>query len=60
MPFLLFLGMGIAAVQIEKSGWLDKAEGFLSAAPQSFGIEQMNYLLSSPDMVIGIALRAFL
>lgn len=59
MPSLLFLGMGIAAVQIEKSGWLDKAEGFLSQAPQSFGIEQMNYLLSSPDMVIGIALSAF-
>lgn len=59
LPVLIFLGMGITAVAINNSGWLEKIEGFLAAAPQSFGMRQMEYLLSSPDMVIVIALTAF-
>lgn len=59
LPVLIFLGMGITAVVINNSGWLEKIEGFLAAAPQSFGMRQMEYLLSSPDMVIVIALTAF-
>lgn len=59
LPVLIFLGMGITAVAITNSGWLERIEGFLAAAPQSFGMRQMEYLLSSPDMVIAIALTAF-
>ena len=59
LPVLIFLGMGITAVAINNSGWLERIEGFLAAAPQSFGMRQMEYLLSSPDMVIATALTAF-
>lgn len=59
LPILIFLVMGITAVAINNSGWLERIEGFLAAAPQSFGIRQMEYLLSSPDMVIATALTAF-
>lgn len=59
LPILIFIGMGMGAVAIEKSGWLDTAEDFLAAAPQAFGVGQISYFLSSPDMVIGIALSAF-
>jgi uncharacterized membrane protein len=38
---------------------MEKLDGFLAAAPQSFGMRQMEYLLSSPDMVIAIPLTAF-
>ena len=59
LPILIFLGMGITAVAINNSGWLERIEGFLAAAPQSFGVRQLEYLLSSPDMVIATALTAF-
>ena len=59
LPIFIFLGMGITAVEINNSGWLERIEGFLAAAPQSFGVKQLEYLLSSPDMVIATALTAF-
>lgn len=59
VPILIFLGMGIAAVALENSSLMDRIERFTAAAPQSFGTEQLNYLLSSPDMVIAVALTAF-
>ena len=59
LPILIFLGMGITAVAINNSDWMEKLDGFLAAAPQSFGMRQMEYLLSSPDMVIAIPLTAF-
>ncbi|RGY97391.1 DUF2207 domain-containing protein [Clostridium sp. AM58-1XD] len=59
LPVLIFLGMGITAVAINNSGWMEKIDGFLAAAPQSFGMRQMEYLLSSPDMVIATVLTAF-
>ncbi len=59
VPILIFLGMGIAAVALENSSLMDRIERFTAAAPQSFGTEQLNYVLSSPDMVIAVALTAF-
>lgn len=59
LPVLIFLGMGITAVAVNNSGWTERIEGFLAAAPQSFGMRQMEYLLSSPDIVIATALTAF-
>ncbi|EHI57831.1 MAG: DUF2207 family protein [Hungatella hathewayi] len=60
IPFILFWVMGIMAVMISKSAWLERVDVFLAAAPQAFGAEQVNYLLSSPDMVIATALTAFI
>lgn len=60
LPILVFLGIGIGGTALKKSGWMANLEVFLAAAPQSFGVEQINYLFSSPDMVIGIALAALI
>lgn len=60
LPILVFLGIGLGGMALEKSGWMANLEVFLAAAPQSFGVEQINYLFSSPDMVIGIALAALI
>lgn len=59
LPVVVFLVMGIAAVWVNNSVWMERMEHFLTAAPQSYGVEQMKYILSSPDMVILTALTAF-
>lgn len=60
LPFLLFLGLGLGAGAILESGWLNESEAFFAAAPRDFGMEQLNYFLSSPDIVPRLALAALL
>lgn len=59
LPILIFLGMGSMAVALVNSEWMKRIEDFVTAAPQTFGTEQINYLLSSPDTVIATAITAF-
>lgn len=59
LPVLIFLGVGITAVVLKDSNWLKRIEILGSTMPQSVGIEQIRYLLSSPDMVTAIAATAF-
>ena len=59
LPILIFLGMGFTAVALVNSEWMKRIEDFVAAAPQTFGTEQINYLLSSPDTVTATAITAF-
>lgn len=58
LPILLFLVVGLGSFAL--NGWLDKINTFVEAAPQEFGTEQITYFLSSPDIIIIIAIAAFL
>lgn len=60
IPILLFLGIGIGSIAIRDSGWTDTMESIIAAAPQTFGAEQINYCLSSPDIVVFTALASLL
>lgn len=60
LPILLFLGVGLGAFALQRSGWMNTIDDFLAAAPQGFGTEQINYLFSSPDVIIIIAIAALL
>lgn len=60
LPILLFLGVGLGAFALQRSGWMNTIDDFLAAAPQDFGTEQINYLFSSPDVIIIIAIAALL
>ncbi len=59
LPILIFLGMGLTAVALINSQWMNRIEAFVDAAPRTFGTEQINYLLSSPDTVIAAAVTVF-
>lgn len=56
LPILLFVGMGIGGMALQNSGRLDLMEQFLEAAPEEFGMRQVEYFLSSPDMIVTAAL----
>lgn len=60
IPILLFIGVGLGAATLKKSGWMNTIEDLLAAAPQDFGTEQVSYLFSSPDMIIAVAVAALL
>lgn len=60
LPVLLFFGIGLGAGVILKSGWLEASEAFLAAAPEAFGVEQLDYFLCSPEMMMNLALAVLI
>lgn len=58
-PILILVGIGIIAFKLQDSGWMDMTNAYLEAAPQSFGIEQLKYILEMPDAGLVVGLAAF-
>lgn len=59
LPILILVGIGIIAFKLQDSGWMDMTNAYLEAAPQSFGIEQLKYILEMPDAGLVVGLAAF-